>query len=414
MKEEEKIYLMAELLDEQSIYQLTDELVKAKQEKRIFKYSKYSKVAAVFLGLLIGMGILSLEPVQAAIQKIIYYIPGFGEVIEEKERGYYVLPNEIVRQKEDMAIVIKAATKRGTMLNLRVDIISKQSDSYLEQEIKLLEKGTHQALDKRSHSYRGIYTKDRTMEWECTYEDIEDINEFIIKVGALEIELNLIPIDIDNYNSAKWMGAEDEGYKVSVIPLSDRKDKFATSIEQLDSRGVKANKESADGHIGITRVWDTNGNTYEIDDLYSKSAISGEYKVVGELQEEIDRIEVTEVYWWTQLKENAGQTISLPNPKEGEVIEVNREFDIEGIPYIITHVKGQDDSVIIRWETDMSKDRRINQIDFTIQGGDSEGTSFYGEGVFEEAIKLENRNSKKIKLKVKNYGIIQKGSWIIN
>ncbi|HOB20816.1 MAG TPA: hypothetical protein PK830_10315 [Candidatus Atribacteria bacterium] len=315
-----------------------------------FKAKKPVIAAAVILLVLAGAITPAGRQILAEIREKLYFIPGLGEVIENKGTEVYILSEPIELGTEGGRVLIASIVKQGRSLQIEMS-----GDGYEAPAVTIEDKkGT---AYESSHSWSGV-----GYGWTATYlyEIPDDLLEFSIVIpGGRVAQARLTRArGFDDYAE---LGPTDYKNGLGLTVLASRADgKVRLNIVEHAKSGRKVKlygyyDRDAKGHRDI-RITDDKGNIYPLDEYQWPLANVSAYSFTPDP----DISEYTVAIPQVQLSYKIDKKVTVPIPAEGETIEIGKALDINGFELRLLKAEREGDTLRLYVDTGYSSKHAEN------------------------------------------------------
>jgi hypothetical protein len=385
--------------------------ISSKKKNSKFKRSFIAASVAAFL-ILTGFTPTGQKVFADIIEKL-YFIPGIGRVEENKGQELYVLKKPVKYSYDGGEVIVKAAIRdRGS---LSVNMEGNRSIS-VEDFMKII------ITDSNGQSYNNTgYSLGRGESiWSGSigFKDIPlDMNSFNIILPD-NSKVSVILSKAESFNDYTAMGPTDikNNLGITLVPVKEEsKMKFNLLQHPSKDRAVEAYGQPIDllnyQELDII-LKDDLGRQYELELPKGYSAPLSEFYFIPKKGAKDYTVEIPEVSLTYEISKN----INFPIPKEG-VLEVNKNFDINGFNFTVKKVVRTENSVKVYVDTNYDIDKVENLSELRIEAVNSKRSMGYGWTLnkenrtveyFEFTVKPRDRS---IKLKIAEFNTILKGPW---
>lgn len=385
--------------------------MKAERRKRKIGRIPWTKkliaAAAVVLLMLTASFTPAGRQILAEIREKLYFIPGIGQVIENKGTEIFVLSQPIELGSEGGRVLITSIIKQGKSLQIEMS-----GDGH-EAPVVTLEddKGT---VYESGHSWSGVGHGWTGGYW---YETPEDLLEFSVVVSGSTIAPVKL-VKAKGFEDYAELGPTDNKNGLGLTLIASRADdKIRLNIIEhgKPDRKVKLYgyyDRDAKRHRDI-RITDDKGNIYPLDDYKWPSANVSAYSFTPD--PDIDEYTVTIPQ--VQLSYKIDKKITVPIPAEGGTVEIGKILDINGFEFKIRKAERTGDMLQLHVGTDYSSDRaeNINVLYLTLLYGSYSYSYNYNENITVDRYDLEIKPGDK-KVTITFYELITslQGPWKFN
>lgn len=431
---------LTEYLSRETVLRLTEETFS--QQKKIRNFPRLAAMAACLA--LVVMAV-NFDTVYAAVQGLLYFLPGKGPVAEETFPDYWLPTEEYSAHTGDADYLVTYLYRWGDTLSLRV---KKESSGYVmppepEEQAKAAS-GEPSNLGREApeavadmitlvikdengvpvtffgDSHRGVFavydeTQGRAnleVEWEFTGCTLE---RFTLELdGAVEFPVELEKISAEDYAVAGGATVRDAGYALTLLPLNQNCTRFAI----LTAPDGEAQAEPPSGSYWSPLTFDLaavgeSGKSYEAQPVTSRPGCQEFY--LPELPEEkIVNITVTGILESTRYEEKRRPVLRLPALEPGEEITLDEELPLWN-DTLTAEAAGltKEGELWVRFRC-LEGERRLNQIDLEWREGrlPSQRTTVDEAGGYTtSALEMWERAGKKTKLPISFVSVAQEGRW---
>lgn len=360
-----------EYLSRETVLSLTEEAFsEAGQTARVRNFPRWAAFAAAIA---LVVTAINFDTVYAAVQSLLYFLPGRGPVAEQTIPDYWLPTEEYAAHTDEADYLVAYLYRWGDTLFLRVkktiegrDLFP-EIDRYAEaramagedpsaapeesivpgfsriairdQEGNLLE------LEDGHSGAFAVYSPDRAEleeEWEFPNFTLERFT--LVLDDAVEFSVELRKIAAEDYAVAGGSTVRDKGYAITLLPLNQNCSRFALLTAPEDPGNAPEESYWTPLSFEIDAIGES-GKAYEAESVSSRPACQ-EFYLPDLPEEKITRITVTGILESTRYGEKTAAitddgvlegirygkkgapTLQLPALELGEETELDTEVEL--------------------------------------------------------------------------------------
>lgn len=450
---------LTEYLSQETMLRLTGEaFAESDQAQKVRRFPRWAALAACIA--LVVMAV-NFDTVYAAVQGLLYFLPGSGPVAEPSFPDYWLPAGEYSAHTEEADYFVTYLYRWGDTLSLRVKKeisgyvmplereemaqVASGEPSHLGQEAPEAvadmmtlairdEDGTPVELEDSHHSVFAVYGDDQAkleMEWEFSDFTLERFT--LLLDGAVELPVELQKIAVEDYAVAGGTTVRDAGYALTLLPFNENCSRFAILTapdEEADGKTPPEGSYWSPLSFDIAAIGES-GTVYEAQNVNSRPGCQ-EFYLPDLPEERIVNITVTGILESTRYGDNiavitaAGvlestrywgkdhPALGLPALELGEEAALDTEVKLWN-DTLTVEAAGltQEGELWVRFRY-QEDGRRLNQIDLEWPGSTrpSQRTTMDEVGGYTTAaLEMADQAGKKTVLPVSFVSVVQEGRW---
>ncbi|HEY8363687.1 MAG TPA: hypothetical protein VIK77_12600 [Tissierellaceae bacterium] len=359
------------MLDSIPVPEKLDEKMEIGLEKGRIEYLKRKRrlkntligLAASFALIISTISFIGVDRVEAAIKRMLQYVPGYNVLVDKEEGTVFALKDEIYFEDGDTFVKIKAASKLNSDLTLTIESNYKNYE-YDKGLLLKDEKNNILSPEGWGVSGGGEYWKGDflfNVEGESTV--------YTLLVGNLEIPFNLEKTDEVENILKLGPYVQDKGITIVAIkkPMEDK-----LMISLLNKSEGKRVVDYPFAENLMAPLWNTNldieDTMYLIDEAGSKvyPSIPSSF---GNLMSDFyfntkDRegLKLVLPYVKVNYPDLKTEKIKIKTPRDGELKPINKALKLGDFEIEVINVRRNADEIIISLKANSSKDEIIDDV----------------------------------------------------
>lgn len=433
---------LTEYLSQETMLRLTEEAFSQQTKKQ--KVRSFPRWAALAACLALVVMAVNFDTVYAAVQGLLYFLPGKGPVAEQTFPDYWLPTQEYTAHTEEADYFVAYLYRSGDTLSLRV---KKEIPNYVmppePEEMPKIASGEPSGTGQQApeavadmialvikdedgvpvtflgDSHRSVFAvHDETqgsaqveVEWEFTGCTLE---RFTLELdGVVEFPVELQKIAPEDYSVAGGTTVRDAGYALTLLPLNQNCSRFAILTVLEEDGNAPSGSYWNPLTFGLTAIGES-GTSYEAETVNSRPGCQEFY--LPELPEEqITYITVTGILESTRYDEKKRPTLRLPALELGEMDAALYQQLSLWNDTLTAEAAGltQEGELWVRFRC-QEPGRRLNQIDLEWKEGrlPSQRTTMEEDGRYTtSALEMADRAGKKTTLPISFISVVQEGRW---
>ena len=380
--------------------------IKSSESKSRHKPMKRLTIAVIAFIIIVVSFIPFGEKSLAEIIKHLYFAPGIGTVVDNKENGIFVLTKPIIFEYNNSKVIIKGAIRDKDTVTMRIEGEDSSAFSAIGKPIIIDEKGkkySGNGYTLTGSSWLGEYTFSNIFKGSGNLKillpDKRELPLNMSKAEKITDFLKIGPTDLEN------------GLGITLVPFKyDNKIRFNLIGNPIDDKQIYSYQSSdVQGIHTMISVRDEKGKSYLIayDDMSYGTLSEFYFKPEDGLKKY--EVDISQVELKYNAKLNKDVIISLP--LTGEKL-INQKVNMNGYILNITKVSRDGNSVKVYVDTnyDTNKMENLSEVvldmnsELNIRHNDSNQTTDYYMGEI-------NPKDTTITLKFREMYTILKGPW---
>lgn len=346
---------LTEYLSQETVLRLTEEAFSQRENKQ--KSRKLPRMAALAACLALVVTVVNFDTVYAAVQSLLYFLPGSGPVAEQSFPDYWVPSEEYAAATDEADYFVTYLYRWGDTLSLRVKKVMEGRDlmpevdryaalreaamepdgSAAPQVVVIpgfpqiaIRDGDGNLLELEDDASRdgfAVYSGDKAefeSEWEFPGFTLERFT--LVLDGAVEFPVELRKIDAEDYAVSGGTTVRDQGYALTLLPLNDSCTRFAI-LSALEEPG-KAPAESYLTPLSYKiAALGESGTVYEAESVSSRPQCQ-EFYLPALPEEKITSVTVTGILESTRYDEKKRPAFTLPALSPGEAKTLDQKLEL--------------------------------------------------------------------------------------
>ena len=342
----------------------------------------------------------------AEIAEKLYFIPGLGKAVVNKEADIYILPSHIQFSHKGSNITISSITKDNTNMTINM---------YANNPLQLSKLTIE---DESGNQYTNFMASTGIGDnWIGTY-NFSNIPNEVNNFKILLSDTVKIPIKLkmaESYSDFQSMGPTDikNNFGITLV-YQYLADKIQFNLIQHQSQNKHVylyGKSDIEGHNHINvLINDDKDKSYTLNHPTSYMGTLSEFSFTPDNNSVNYTVHVPEI----TLKYAAANEIILPMPAEGET-SVNKTIEMNGFPLKITRILREGNKVKVFVDTNFNEDKPENlstiSLDMNAMSLNMYKWNFTNQITTESYEFNINPKDKKLKIKFSEMYTIMKGPW---